>query len=79
VERWQRDLPQAELDEWVEHIAFEETRDYVKNVLGSYNAYKLLYTAQSPLLQISSSNPAKDSGVAARDPGAGAGRAHPRR
>jgi soluble lytic murein transglycosylase len=53
VERWQKALPQAELDEWVEHIAFEETREYVKRVLGSYSAYKLLYTDKSPLLQIS--------------------------
>ncbi|RKH19272.1 lytic transglycosylase [Corallococcus praedator] len=48
VERWRRALPQAELDEWVEHIAFEETRDYVKRVLGSYSAYKLLYANQLP-------------------------------
>jgi soluble lytic murein transglycosylase len=54
VERWQKALPQAELDEWVEHIAFEETREYVKRVLGSYSAYKLLYTAKSPLLRITS-------------------------
>jgi soluble lytic murein transglycosylase len=62
VERWQRALPQADVDEWVEHITFEETREYVKNVLGSYNAYKLLYTAQPPLLEISSSRPVASSG-----------------
>ncbi|MFL5346378.1 MAG: transglycosylase SLT domain-containing protein [Hyalangium sp.] len=71
VERWQKALPQADLDEWVEHISFEETRDYVKKVLGSYNAYKLLYTTQSPLLQISTASPAKGTGVAARDSEAG--------
>jgi soluble lytic murein transglycosylase len=54
VERWRRALPEAELDEWVEHIAFEETRDYVKKVLGSYSAYKLLYAAESPVLKIQS-------------------------
>ena len=59
VERWQKALPQADVDEWVEHITFEETRDYVKKVLGSYNAYKLLYTTQSPLLQITPRAPAK--------------------
>jgi soluble lytic murein transglycosylase len=67
VERWQKALPQADIDEWVEHITFEEPRDYVKKVLGSYNAYKLLYTTQSPLLQITTSSPAKGTGVAARD------------
>ncbi|RKH36950.1 transglycosylase SLT domain-containing protein [Corallococcus sicarius] len=48
VERWRKALPQAELDEWVEHIAFEETREYVKRVLSSYSAYKLLYANQIP-------------------------------
>jgi soluble lytic murein transglycosylase len=48
VERWRKALPQAELDEWVEHIAFEETRDYVKRVLSSYSAYKLLYANEVP-------------------------------
>jgi soluble lytic murein transglycosylase len=73
VERWQKALPQADIDEWVEHIAFDETREYVKNVLGSYNAYKMLYASQSPLLQITSPNAAKDSGLAAREAEAGAG------
>jgi soluble lytic murein transglycosylase len=52
VARWRRALPDAEIDEWVEHIAFEETRDYVKKVLGSYSAYKLLYASESPVLKI---------------------------
>ena len=51
VERWRHALPQAELDEWVEHIAFEETRDYVKKVLGSYSAYKLLYGNEPAVLR----------------------------
>ncbi|MBN1207976.1 MAG: transglycosylase SLT domain-containing protein [Myxococcaceae bacterium] len=72
VERWKKALPQAELDEWVEHIAFEETREYVKRVLGSYNAYKLLYAAESPLLQITSASPKQAPGLAAREPEAGA-------
>ncbi|MCP3099213.1 transglycosylase SLT domain-containing protein [Myxococcus sp. K15C18031901] len=50
VDRWRQALPEAELDEWVEHIAFDETREYVKHVLGSYGAYKLLYTGQPVLL-----------------------------
>ena len=33
----------AELDEWVEQIPAAETRDYVKHVLGSYAAYRLVY------------------------------------
>ncbi|NTX67676.1 transglycosylase SLT domain-containing protein [Myxococcus sp. CA051A] len=50
VDRWRHALPQAELDEWVEHIAFDETREYVKHVLGSYGAYKLLYKGEPVLL-----------------------------
>jgi soluble lytic murein transglycosylase len=42
VERWRRDRPTAELDTWVEEIPVEETRGYVKRVLGSYGAYGLL-------------------------------------
>ncbi|HZA13837.1 MAG TPA: transglycosylase SLT domain-containing protein, partial [Myxococcaceae bacterium] len=42
VERWRRDRPTAELDAWVEDIPVEETRGYVKRVLGSYGAYGLL-------------------------------------
>ncbi|AEI63450.1 transglycosylase SLT domain-containing protein [Corallococcus macrosporus] len=51
VERWRHAMPEAELDEWVEHIGFEETRGYVKKVLGSYSAYKLLYADEPALLR----------------------------
>jgi soluble lytic murein transglycosylase len=78
VERWQKALPQADIDEWVEHITFDETREYVKNVLGSYNAYKLLYASQSPLLQISSASAAKETGLAASEPEARGVSAQPR-
>jgi soluble lytic murein transglycosylase len=71
VERWQKALPQAELDEWVEHIAFEETREYVKRVLGSYSAYKLLYTDNSPLLQISPEPSGETSRLIIREVAAG--------
>ncbi|HZH03457.1 MAG TPA: transglycosylase SLT domain-containing protein [Myxococcaceae bacterium] len=43
VNRWLRRFPTAELDEWVEEIPVEETRNYVKRVLGSYSTYALLY------------------------------------
>ncbi|HVG61991.1 MAG TPA: transglycosylase SLT domain-containing protein [Hyalangium sp.] len=71
VERWQKALPQADIDEWVEHITFDETRDYVKKVLGSYNAYKLLYASQSPLLQITTASSGKGTGLATREAEAG--------
>lgn len=44
VDRWRSRFPQAELDEWVEQIPVEETRLYVKHVLGSAAAYQVLYT-----------------------------------
>jgi soluble lytic murein transglycosylase len=78
VERWQKALPQADIDEWVEHITFDETRDYVKKVLGSYNAYKLLYASQSPLLQISATSQSKAPGLAVREAEAGTVPASPR-
>ncbi len=43
VWRWVRERPDADLDEWVEQIPAAETRDYVKNVLGSYGAYRFVY------------------------------------
>jgi soluble lytic murein transglycosylase len=72
VARWQKALPEAELAEWVEHIAFEETREYVKRVLGSYSAYKLLYTAKSPLLRISPEPTGEASGRLIRELATGA-------
>ncbi len=50
VSRWVRARPDAEVDEWVEQIPLSETRDYVKRVLGSYGAYRLVYGgAAAPL------------------------------
>ncbi len=50
VSRWTRARPDVELDEWVEQIPAPETRGYVKSVLGSYAAYRLVYGgAAAPL------------------------------
>ena len=43
VWRWIRARPDAQVDEWVEQIPAVETRDYVKHVVGSYGAYRLVY------------------------------------
>ncbi len=52
VWRWVRARPDAEVDEWVEQIPAAETRDYVKHVLASYGAYRLVYDgAPTPLEQ----------------------------
>lgn len=34
-------------DQWVENIAFRETRDYVKKVIGGLREYDLIYQAKS--------------------------------
>jgi soluble lytic murein transglycosylase len=44
VRRWRRENGDEDLAAWVEQIPLQETRGYVKRVLRSYNAYKLLYT-----------------------------------
>ncbi len=46
VDRWRRERPTTELDQWIEDIPLQETRGYVKRVLRSYNTYKLLYAKQ---------------------------------
>ncbi len=43
VARWLEDRGGLDLDEWVEEIPLEETRGYVKRVLRSFAAYRLLY------------------------------------
>ncbi len=48
VSRWLEARGDLELDEFVEEIPFEETRGYVKRVLRSYAAYRLLYGGGGP-------------------------------
>ncbi|MFT3708272.1 MAG: transglycosylase SLT domain-containing protein [Archangium sp.] len=43
VARWRKENGDADLAAWVELVPLQETRQYVKRVLRSYNTYKLLY------------------------------------
>lgn len=43
VDKWRRQYPELESDEFVESITYRETRDYVKRVLGNRRAYAILY------------------------------------
>ena len=43
VARWLRERSAAEDDEWVESIPYDQTRRYVKRVLRSVQAYRVLY------------------------------------
>lgn len=47
VQKWLRQQPDAELDAFVESIPFDETRRYVKRVLGSFSTYEMLYRAKA--------------------------------
>ena len=60
VERWLARFPGAELDEWVERIPVEETRLYVKRVLGSAAAYQYLY-ATGPLTPLAFGEPGSNN------------------
>jgi soluble lytic murein transglycosylase len=43
VNAWVRGFGQLDMDEFIEHIPFLETRNYVKRVVRNYNVYSLLY------------------------------------
>ncbi len=42
VSKWVAEFPGAD-DEWVENIAYKETREYVKKVIGGRREYMMLY------------------------------------
>ncbi len=50
VDRWLKERPGLEVDDFVEEIPFSETRNYVKRVLASYAAYSLLVKAQPAIV-----------------------------
>lgn len=52
VNRWVRSAPEASMDEWVEEISFDETREYVKKVLGSYYTYRRLELPMSGVARV---------------------------
>ncbi len=43
MQRWQARWGDKDIYEFIENIPFDETRDYVKKVMGNYYVYKLLY------------------------------------
>ena len=51
VDRWKRRHKDRPIDEWVEEIPFDETRDYVKRVLSGYIGYRTRYgTDNTPVM-----------------------------
>ena len=55
VDRWLADRAYAglALDEFMESIPYDETRNYTKRVLASYFAYRWLYDGRAPVPEIS--------------------------
>ncbi len=47
VHKWLHQFGQLEMDEFIEHIPFRETRRYVKKVVRYYTLYHLLYNKNS--------------------------------
>jgi soluble lytic murein transglycosylase len=47
VDRWLKRYPGLAEDEFVEHISYRETRNYVKQVLKNYRTYQRLYGHES--------------------------------
>lgn len=43
VQNWIYHFGYLDIDEWVEHIPFTETRNYVKRVVSNYSSYQALY------------------------------------
>ena len=54
VDRWLADRANAglALDEFMESIPYDETRNYTKRVLASYFAYRWLYDSRNPVPEI---------------------------
>ena len=53
VDRWLREKGDLELDELMESIPYDETRNYTKRVLASFTAYTWLYFPANPVPEIS--------------------------
>ncbi|MCK7514894.1 MAG: lytic transglycosylase domain-containing protein [Desulfobacterales bacterium] len=43
VERWLKTMPYNDLDQFIENIPYDQTRNYVKKVYGSYWNYNRIY------------------------------------
>jgi len=50
VQTWLGGFGQLDLDEFIDHIPFLETRNYVKKVLGNYFAYSQIYNREKDVL-----------------------------
>ena len=44
VTRWQKRFAHLDIDEFIESIPYNETRDYVKRIMKNYWIYSRIYT-----------------------------------
>ncbi len=57
VLRWAKEIPQHQLDLWVETLPYKETRAYVKQVVADYLIYQRLYGDATPTLPLTLPSP----------------------
>lgn len=50
VEQWLASFGSLDMDEWIEHIPFTQTRDYAKKVVRYYTIYSELYGVENQAL-----------------------------
>ena len=50
VKNWLNELHILDYDEFIDHVPFAETRNYLKKVIRNYYVYHLLYSKKSPNL-----------------------------
>lgn len=63
VDGWLANAGHLDMDEFIEHIPFLETRNYVKKVVRNYALYKAIYRTEKPLFSwLVDSVPVKVSG-----------------
>lgn len=58
VRRWMRERPGWAMDAFVEEIPYDQTREYVERVLGSWQTYSYLYGPDGPFVPLPVSTPA---------------------
>lgn len=52
VRRWINKTDGSDLEEFIEHIPFSETRNYVKKIIGYYYTYRLIYNGEVSLFNL---------------------------
>ena len=46
MSRWISSYGNKDIDEFIEHVTYEETKNYIKKVMASYYFYRMLYIAE---------------------------------